>query len=867
MRILPRVALLCLLAGTPLAAAETCADITQTPHELRIVNEFPADTPTVFVVGTPDTDCQPWRLTKGLTLNGVRLTERLLSESVLILRPDGTGQWGYWPGFDIFRLPSEKPPRETVEYGKYRFDPITKLSVGGGDMNHLFISQQHPVLYELAFPPAIRIRRIQIRFSCELYTKGTELQIAAFADRGCEDCLAETTFSSRPPSQKPVVLDGLDTPHAYFRIGVNGKGRAGLYRVLMEADLDTTRLELPPVPTGTSAWRVTDDEDSSHRARVLLRWRERPRAEQIWEDFEADAVFRGSGATVTAIKQPRAGFTGEGFLRVEFVADGKNRFLRWSLPKPVDLSEFNRLALATRQTRRGRPGPIRIGLREAGSTRFHYFRLPGNSRDWVLTKHDISALPRKQVAAIALYFAEQWGYWKKGRTLQYDVDTLCFWHEAETPSRKAEGLPDLVLDHQPRVTGPPLSAPRLKLEEWFPMGMYDGFGDPRRWDFMLDDVAALGMDAWYVSNGSLEKFEQILPKGEARGVRFIYQGTSAGALYYLHFSNAKTRQDMYQRQTVPRLRKWLPKLSSRYGFAALSLTEEIRAEISEELVPYYSLVRKLAPQLPPTVLHNNLQAAERDLELNQPGVITHDFYPFFWDPRSGPTTPRRSLSFLTRRLDGYYRVCRKHDASLWMMLQVHGDIQARSLDPPHYGYVSGYRPPTPAEIKLQAWVSVAHGATGIFYYTYVGRGHMTSFRDAQWRKTDRWDAARALFAELAKVGPLLCRLERDYGEKETLTVSNSRVMAHTFRSRTGWRSTGRYVVLANTDAFASQTCDIDLNKPAEVHDFIRDQHLTAPIRGYRLEPGDGTVLLLGSPDQFRSDQSLVAVEVSRWKGR
>ncbi len=225
----------------------------------------------------------------------MRLAERLLSESVLILRPDGTGQWGYWPGFEIFRLPSEEPPRETVEYGKYRFDPVVKPRVGGGDINHLLISQQHPVVYELAFPPAVHIKRIQIRFNCELFTKGAELQIAAFADRGCENCLAEATFSSRPPSQKPVVLDGLDTPRVYFRIGVNGKGTVGLYRVLMEASLDTARLELPPVPTGTSAWRVTDDEDSSHRARVVLRWRERPRVEQIWEDFEGDPVFRGPG--------------------------------------------------------------------------------------------------------------------------------------------------------------------------------------------------------------------------------------------------------------------------------------------------------------------------------------------------------------------------------------------------------------------------------------------------------------------------------------------------------------------------------------------------------------------------------------------
>ena len=56
------------------------------------------------------------RKTQGVALNGVRLTEDLLSESVLILRPNGTGTWGYHAGFDIFREPQFQDGRRIASH-------------------------------------------------------------------------------------------------------------------------------------------------------------------------------------------------------------------------------------------------------------------------------------------------------------------------------------------------------------------------------------------------------------------------------------------------------------------------------------------------------------------------------------------------------------------------------------------------------------------------------------------------------------------------------------------------------------------------------------------------------------------------------
>jgi uridine kinase len=90
----------------------------------------------------------------------------------------------------------------------------------------------------------------------------------------------------------------------------------------------------------------------------------------------------------------------------------------------------------------------------------------------------------------------------------------------------------------------------------------------------------------------------------------------------------------------------------------------------DDIADYYALVRELDPTHPPTVLHNSSTSAARDFEVNRPVVVTYDFYPFFWNPRSGPSTPQRSLRMLRQRIDKFYVPARKAGASLWLMPQV-----------------------------------------------------------------------------------------------------------------------------------------------------------------------------------------------------
>ena len=57
------------------------------PNELLLDNQAEADTPTIIIVGMTETEGKPIRHSKGISINGTRICEKMLSQSVLLLYP------------------------------------------------------------------------------------------------------------------------------------------------------------------------------------------------------------------------------------------------------------------------------------------------------------------------------------------------------------------------------------------------------------------------------------------------------------------------------------------------------------------------------------------------------------------------------------------------------------------------------------------------------------------------------------------------------------------------------------------------------------------------------------------------------------
>jgi len=397
------------------------------------------------------------------------------------------------------------------------------------------------------------------------------------------------------------------------------------------------------------------------------------------------------------------------------------------------------------------------------------------------------------------------------------------------------------------------------------MGVYDGVcgRTDQECIWLFDQMKRLNMNAIYVSNGTLDGLERVLPLAESRGIRLIYQGGGEASLYAEKLATPEARRQSLVGVTLPAAEKTIPRFTDHWGLAAWSLTEEIDAVMSREMKEYYALVRRLTPDQPPTVLHNSLDAAIADLETNRPLVVTHDFYPYFWSPQSGPSNPGRSIPYYRGRVSSYYQACRKHGASLWMMPQAWGTTESASLDAPNYGYRSGMRTPEPGEIKMQGWVAVAEGATGImFYTTLAGNDQERQLWDAGWTETDNTRAAGELFEQLSRVAPLLSRLERDYREADFVQSSTTSVLAHHFVKRTGYgEGKTRYVVVASLDGFEPQTVDLTIHHGTHrVYDMVSRRDITDELKGIVLPPGEGKVLLIGTQVDFETDCRLIDAE-------
>lgn len=885
-----RKAMLLAVFLAPAATAAGAAEADLRPENLpaeqavSVYNRHAADTPTIYAVGVTALEDGAPVFTRGLTLEGTRLTETMLTGSVLILYPGGGGRWGYNTGFELFRGPyfdeagEVVPARERMEYARVRHDPLDRVSVSGGDMNLLLLYNRRPLTplrYRVAFPEPMRVRTFTVSSNCDqLRAEGVAVTLTLYADEERAEVLARRTIGGGE-GRFPVTFEGLDAGGFIFEMSAAAPedytGIIGFYQTRLEAEIDTGDLALPVLEPGENTFRVSADEGSAPRARLVMRWLEdKPGAGMFLEDFEdpetAGSWRAGAGGEVAFTAgsfEEGFAFSGGAFGRLTFPAEGNHTFSR-RFPEPVDLGGAGRLAVAGRVIRGAPMYTVLLRFHDAGAGWQPWLRGMSFGGRWRQNTFDISGLERSRVTALEIYFSVSPGFTRPGEPCVYDIDGIGFLPAAAAPPARA--LPGHVAGYRsPHEGAGPVEREVPPLQEWFPMGVYDGIlgRDEREATWLLDRMKALNMNTVYVSNGSLDGLERLLPAAEARGIRLVYQGGGPGALYYLGRTPEQRRR--YLEGTIlPAAEARVPGFAGRWGIAAWSLTEEIPPDWPRELAPYYELMRRLAPDQPPTVLHNSLEAARADLALNRPLVITYDFYPFFWNPQSGPSTPARSLSMFTGRIAGYYRACREHGASLWMMPQAWGGYR-ENLDPPAYGDETGMRRPEPGEIKQQGWLAVAEGATGVMYYAAVPREPGTSHLwEHGFLESDNTRAAGALFAALKRVAPLLVRLERDYREEGFVAVAAGRVNARSFVKREGYPGGARYLVVASRDGFEAQEVALEIPGGGRVFDMVARREVTGELGRLALGAGEGLVLLVGADADYRADLEMIEQQLDRY---
>jgi len=133
--------------------------------------------------------------------------------------------------------------------------------------------------------------------------------------------------------------------------------------------------------------------------------------------------------------------------------------------------------------------------------------------------------------------------------------------------------------------------------------------------------------------------------------------------------------------------------------------------------------------------------------------------------------------------------------------------------------------------------------------------------DEGWTETANTRAAGELFERVGSVAPLLCRPERDYGEEGFVQASNPQVLAHSFKKRPGRPGDARYVVLVSLDGFGPQSFDLTVTTEKRIFDLLRRDDVTDKLTAQSLPAGEGTLLLIGTRDEFEADCALIDGEL------
>ena len=378
---------------------------------------------------------------------------------------------------------------------------------------------------------------------------------------------------------------------------------------------------------------------------------------------------------------------------------------------------------------------------------------------------------------------------------------------------------------------------RCALQDFFPFGVYISIGDCNRaaaregkglwvWlDEVLADLKRRGFNFTSMVNFGEANLERLVKLHQKHGLKLNPQ-VSQFDLKHCPYNSA-----------LRKLRLAIAKYRDTGVIAGWAAGEEFPpARVSILDVPH-ELVHAVDPANTLVTIHNKTQAFEIIGQVADVRIAFRDIYPFFNNPKVGPTTFEASMNYYEDEIDKCRRLLPR-GASLWVIPQGQGE----------YGYI---RTPTPAQIKLQAWSAIAHGAQGLTYFVYHSAGEpgklrFDGLRALDGSPTDRLEALTELARQLVPLGPTIVRWSKSRTPAET---DNRSLRAYLFAGE----HQEAYAVVYNRNVKEAAAASVrvglqlgehvlDLVNPAKV---VVQESNGRSVFAVRLKPGEGGIFSLG----------------------
>ena len=865
------------------AGAQTAQLEVQTNgQELTVQNDGASQAPVVVVTSHTLGLGPAARHARGPTLNRIRLAEQMLSHARLVLRfGSGTGRMFYNAGF--VRLPAGDARDTAPPFNKWRHDfvranvPIKDSNVCIYAVNQRYLQlhrgkKPREFTYPLLFPDTVRIRQFRVHGHITDTSSDDKVHFILSKDITAREVVAEHVFVKG--QRLPFTLDGLDQSRLYFTLKGEGETTTSMYGLRFELWLDISRMPKLVLEPGENVLTYTDDETSSHRATVEIGLV----GKDVLADFDSGKPALSGSAEAKLDSGGLEGCAhGKQCLRLDFRTPERSNCTINFPPDQRDWRKYRALHLAYCMPE-SVPGQVAVGLLTYPGGKYRFVRVHiwlRKTDGWRTISFDLSKVEREDVRGLYLTTGI---HWKPGDTGTCWLDSV--WLSERPPAGAPSFRTPKVLAaiRQNLLDQRTLPEPKIERKkeptdarDFFPMGPTIGgtFDElaaelgVSKWDVwaaVLDDLKRHHQTSAFVNNSfSLPDDRlKLFRMAEARGLRIWFQGPR----FYTRNPDLQVRKQEWERRILPTISKYMHLFRSEWGLLGWSFTEEIPAACVDDCLPYVEYLRKVAPMHPGIIINNRLDSITRTASVLKSPILSYDVYPVI----SGWGT-RQILDYYERIIDACYRDACAYRARVWILPQAYEEGRM------YEGWLGlSRRWPTPAEMKMQAWTAVAHGATGLLPYFYsipkTPRGHVNHPKGAYGygclktidaKDTEQWTAWGQACGEIGRFAPLLVRIRRT-DEPVAATRSKS-VELICFKPEPGRTEAhgASVLIAANNCVTASVAFDIVLKtKDRAIWDAHTGQMLPPDaLHAQALEPGEGRVYIVGTPAEHRALMRLV----------
>lgn len=366
----------------------------------------------------------------------------------------------------------------------------------------------------------------------------------------------------------------------------------------------------------------------------------------------------------------------------------------------------------------------------------------------------------------------------------------------------------------------------------FPIGVFEDAtmiaGRNGRFQNLLEDIQSRGLDSVLLTNSFAARDEGLLDVSDRMGMNVFF------GLTELHREWWTSDEPPTHARAEEVLRPTIERLARHPSVKGYSIADEPTLDAREKLAILTDVLHTLDPERPAMPILIGIDRVQPLFEAARPRVLLIDVYPVGFKNAVGDLS-MSGYGYWNLDFVSYVRMVSQHRPAgtpLWMILQTHR-------------FKDELRQPVPAEVRLQNWLAIGEGATGLFWFVYSSQQGWTGLGDSP-----------ALMDEVtsltAKVRPIRDLLVRSAKVPDAFQVRGE---GHPYVSTLERDDGTRYAVVANRDALRPQEIAVTL---PEGDGLLRDL-TSGGCRVYELgepipfQPGDGMVLELIARDAAGSE--------------